>query len=123
MRFLVVAETAEDFDAWLDGQSQQAVQPGEGSEAAAGLEVFQTGGCIACHTIEGVEGATQTVGPTLTHFGSRRTLAGGILENTPDNVARWLNRPGDVKTGAKMRDYGLTDEQIEDLVTYLRSLE
>ena len=123
MRFLVVAQTAEDFDAWVDGQAQPAVGPSEGSDAAEGLEVVRTGGCLACHAIQGVEGAEQEIGPNLTHFGSRRVLAGGILENTPENVARWLDRPGDVKIGAKMRDYGLSDEQIDDLVTYLRSLE
>jgi cytochrome c oxidase subunit 2 len=123
MRFIVVAETAEDFDAWTDGQSQPAAQPSEGGDAAEGLEVFQTRGCIACHAIQGVEGAEQQVGPDLTHFGSRRVMAGGILENTPENLARWLERPGDIKTGARMRDYGLTEEQIEDLVAYLESLE
>lgn len=123
MRFIVVAQTAEDFDAWLDGQARPAATPSEGSDAAEGLQAFQSGGCLACHAIQGVEGAEQEIGPNLTHFGSRRVFAGGILENTPQNVARWLDRPGDVKTGAKMRDYGLTDEQIDDLVTYLRGLE
>jgi len=123
MRFLVVAESEDDFQAWVSGQRQTSVEPTADSEAAEGLELFTNAGCIACHAIEGVEGAEQEVGPDLTHFGSRRVLAGGILENTPDNVARWLDRPGDVKMGARMRDYGLTDDQIEALVAYLESLE
>jgi cytochrome c oxidase subunit 2 len=123
MRFIVVAETEEDFRSWVLGQQQAAVEPAADSAVAEGLEVFRTAGCIACHAIQGVEGAEQQVGPDLTHFGSRRVMAGGILENTPENVARWLDRPGDVKTGAKMRDYGLTEEQTEALVAYLESLE
>ena len=30
------------------------------------------------------------IGPDLTHVGSRRTIAGGILPNTPENLARWV---------------------------------
>ena len=35
----------------------------------------------------------------------------------------WLADPADVKPGATMPDLGLTDEQINDLVAYLKSLE
>jgi cytochrome c1 len=118
-----VAETQEDFQAWVSGQRQAAVEPTADSEAAEGLEVFTTEGCIACHTVQGVEGAEQEVGPDLTHFGSRRVLAGGIFPNTPEELARWLADPPAVKPGSKMPDYNLTDEQIEALVAYLHSLE
>jgi cytochrome c oxidase subunit 2 len=123
MKFVVVAQSPEEFDAWVEGLREPAPEPAGDSEAAEGLDTFSTAGCIACHTITGVPGAEAEVGPNLTHFGSRSILAGGILENTPQNLARWLDRPGDVKPGARMRDYGLTEEQIEDLVAYLESLE
>jgi cytochrome c oxidase subunit II len=129
MRFLVVAETEEDFQTWVSGQRQTAVDPTADSEAAEGLEVFRTplpqgtGTCIACHAVEGIEGAAAEIGPDLTHFGSRQTLAGGILPNTPEELARWLANPPGVKPGSKMPDYNLTDEQIEALVAYLHSLE
>jgi cytochrome c oxidase subunit 2 len=123
MRFTVVAQTEEDFQAWVSGQRQAAVEPTADSEAAEGLELFTTEGCIACHAVQGVEGAEQEVGPDLTHFGSRRVLAGGILPNTPEELARWLANPPGVKPGSKMPDYNLTDEQIEALVAYLHSLE
>jgi cytochrome c oxidase subunit 2 len=123
MRFIVVAETEEDFQAWVSGQRQASVEPSADSEAAEGLELFTNAGCIACHAIEGVEGAEQEVGPDLSHFGSRQVLAGGILQNTPEELARWLADPPAVKPGSKMPDYNLTDEQIEALVTYLHSLE
>jgi cytochrome c oxidase subunit II len=133
MRFIVVAEPASEFETWLADQGQAAAEPPEGGDPAAGLEVFSNplpqgpppgspfGACIGCHAVEGVGGGD--VGPDLTHFGSRKVFAGGILENTPENVARWLRNPDAVKAGSKMPNYRLTEDQIEDLVAYLESLE
>jgi cytochrome c oxidase subunit 2 len=41
-------------------------------------------------------------GPDLTHIGSRTTIAGGLLENNADQMARWLAHPEVVKPGNKM---------------------
>ena len=67
-----------------------------------------------------MEGA---VGPDLTHVGSRQTIAAGVLENTPEEVARWLRAPEAVKPGVLMPNQNLTEEQIEKLVAYLASLQ
>lgn len=40
--------------------------------AASGSSLFRSEGCIACHTISGQGGS---VGPDLTHVGSRRSLS------------------------------------------------
>ena len=40
-------------------------------DVSAGLELYVgTGGCAACHTIEGVQGAVGVIGPDHTHIGS-----------------------------------------------------
>jgi cytochrome c oxidase subunit 2 len=75
--------------------------------------------------IEGVGGPEtlpQTPGPDLSHIGSRQTIAAGILPNTEEALARWLRDPPAVKAGSRMPDYDLTEDQIEALVEYLRSL-
>jgi cytochrome c oxidase subunit 2 len=59
----------------------------------------------------------------LTHFGSRTTLAGSILDNTPDNVALWIKNPDAVKPGANMPELGLQGKDLNDLVAYLESLK
>ena len=53
-----------------------AVEPTSSVEKPAGLydkelalAAFQKGGCAACHTIPGVQGAVGTIGPDLTNFG------------------------------------------------------
>src|SRR5205823_961056 len=62
-------------------------------------------------------------GPDLTTFGSRRTLAAGMVPNTPANVAAWVQNPGALKPGVKMPALGLTDDQARAVATYLESLQ
>lgn len=119
MRFTVVAQAARDFEAWAAGLKRAPAPPV--GEAAKGLQTFLSAGCVACHTIQGV--AFGVVGPNLTHVGSRKTLAGGILKNTPEDLARWLKDPPGTKPGALMPKLPLTDQQITALVAYLRSLQ
>jgi cytochrome c oxidase subunit 2 len=125
MRLRVVAQPPEQFRAWLDAQrAPVAAQPSEAAMAA-----LQRGGCAGCHTLNGVEGfgapsvETSTVGPDLTHFGSRQTLAGAILENTPEELAAWLRDPQAVKPGNDMVIPKLTEEEVAALVAYLQSLK
>jgi len=120
MRHLAVVETPEAFQAWAAKQKEEAVTPPDGSPAATGLQLFRTGTCVGCHTIRGVSGGG--IGPDLTHVGSRRTIAGGILPNTPENLARWVRHAPQVKPGSLMPEQSLTDAQVASLVTYLQSL-
>ncbi len=120
MLFQVIADQPAAFDAWVGRQRQAASPPAPDSELQATLQQ-----CLACHAIRGVSEPPPGVpikGPDLTHVGSRRTIVGGWLENTPRELARWLRNPPRVKPGSLMPNYRLTDEQIEDLVAYLRSL-
>ncbi len=121
MRFRVVAHDPADFETWLEEQRAEAAAPAEGSEAAGSLPT-----CLACHQIQGVDPPTdappQIAAPDLTHFGSRQTIAAGILPNTDEALARWLRDPPAVKPGSRMPDYNLTEPQIEALVEYLRGL-
>ena len=120
MRHLAVVETPEAFQAWAAKQKEEAASPPDGSPAAAGLQLFRTGTCVGCHTIRGVSGGG--IGPDLTHVGSRRTIAGGILPNTPENLARWVRHAPQVKPGSLMPEQSLIDAQVAALVAYLQSL-
>jgi cytochrome c oxidase subunit 2 len=124
MRARAVAVTEEEFSAWISAQQQPAAQPAEGSEAAAGLEVFLNR-CTQCHTVDpfNVVALDQFSGPDLTHFMSRDTIAGGALEYSPENLTRWLANPPEVKPGSFMPDLGLTQEEIDSLIAFLETLE
>jgi cytochrome c oxidase subunit 2 len=122
MRILVVAEEPSKFDEWQRAQ----LQPGLAAKttaAAKGLALFQTSTCINCHAIRGVPGANAGVAPDLTHVASRRQLAAGILENTPVNLRLWLKNPQHIKSGALMPDFNLPDQQLDELVAYLETLQ
>src|SRR2546430_13219911 len=80
--------------------------PGESAgPAAEGQAIYARLACVGCHTIQGVSGGV--IGPDLTHVGSRRTIAAGLLPNTPENLAAWLRAPERIKPGAKMPNLGL----------------
>ena len=123
MRFRVIAHEPADFDAWVREQRAPAVTPQAGTSEEEGLGVFQTVGCLECHTVSGVENAVGTTGPNLTHIGSRQTIAAGVLPNDAEHLEEWIANPPAVKPGSKMPRYPMSEEQLEDLVAYLRSLK
>lgn len=120
MLFTAVVHSAEDFRTWVARQTAPPAQPAEESPAAKGLEVFRTGACVGCHTIQGVSAGT--LGPELNHFGLRKTIAGGMLPNRPENLGRWLKNPPAIKPGSLMPDLRLSEEQVAALVAYLSGL-
>lgn len=120
MGMRVVAQEPDEFEAWVRRQREPAAEPGD-SLVARGREIFSTSACLGCHTVRGVTEVGE-VGPDLTHIGSRRTLAAGMIENTPENMARWIEDPQEVKPGNLMPPTGMSAEQIEALVAYLQSL-
>ncbi|TVR54521.1 MAG: cytochrome c oxidase subunit II, partial [Puniceicoccaceae bacterium] len=96
---------------------------------AEGRRYFRELACIGCHTIRGHESMGIT-GPDLTHYGSRTTIASALLDNTPENLYRWLRFPEHVKPGNIMYRDGyaaagleVTSEQAEAMVAYLLSLK
>jgi cytochrome c oxidase subunit II len=127
MRFRVFVDTPEAFKAWIAHQNEPPVKPTSG-QAQAGAKIWANAPCAICHTIKGVSGFSKEYsygfrGPDLTHFGSRRTMAGSILDNTPQNVALWIKNPDALKPGANMPTLGLDSKQLNDLAAYLESLK
>lgn len=101
--------------------------PTAGGPAAVGYGLFQSKGCVGCHAIGGYPGAASLIGPNLTHVGSRQHIVAGWLENTPDNMKRWLRDPNEVKPdnimGQAIKAGTLTEQEIDALTTYLESLK
>ncbi|WP_231933006.1 cytochrome c oxidase subunit II [Botrimarina mediterranea] len=122
MAFDVVVMPRAEFDTWLRQQAQDAVDP-SGSEARRGSEVFLKSGCGACHSVRGTP-ADGSIAPDLTHLGSRRSLAAGSLENSPDNLRRWITDPQSIKPMAVMPGFHtLSDADLASLIAYLQGLE
>jgi cytochrome c len=89
-----------------------------GSHAGAGPQLIKAYGCGSCHTISGVHGADGEIGPALSHFSDRRTIA-GKLANTPDNLVRWIMQPQAVEPGSVMPDMGVDRQDALDIAAYL----
>ncbi|MBI2872835.1 MAG: cytochrome c oxidase subunit II [Chloroflexi bacterium] len=120
MRFRVIAKPQAEFDAWAEAQRGPAAQVT--GEAERGAQLFVAKGCLACHTIRGTL-AMGKIGPDLTHVGGRTTIAAGLLDNTPEDLARWLRDPPEVKPGANMPNLKLSGEEVSALVAYLQALK
>lgn len=122
MQFLVVALSPPDFELWVTHQQQEAAAP-ETDSALEGQTVFIRAGCAGCHAIQGFDQAPGGIGPDLTHFASRRTIAAGILPNTRGHLAGWIVNPQNIKPGNQMPNIDLTGEELQSLLDYLQTLE
>jgi len=119
----VIAQPEEEFYAWVQGRQAIETFAPANDLVARGQEIFEsTGTCFACHNVDGTA-ANGQVGPDLTDFASRTTIAAGLLANTPENLARWLRDPQAVKPGALMPRLPLSDDDIQALTAFLYSLE
>lgn len=121
MAFRVVVHEPPAFEAWLAAQRAPAAAPA-GDLVRAGAEAFLRNGCSACHTVRGTP-AGGTVGPDLTHVGSRLTLAAGALPNDAGALRRWIALTGELKPSVHMPAFGmLPGTEIAALAAYLEAL-
>ena len=121
MSMLVVAQPREAFDKWRDSQIAAASAVHD-EERRHGEQVFLSSPCIMCHTVRGTS-AGGTVGPDLTHVGSRRYIAAGALETTRGNLAAWIVDPQRIKPGVNMPVIKVPPQDLNALVTYLEGLK
>ena len=121
MRLEFVAESPQDFDAWIASARQNAPSPSTESQHR-GQEVFVSNQCVMCHNIEGTQ-ARAALGPDLTHLASRELLAAGALPNTRENLTAWITNPQDIKPGVRMPANPLAADDLNALVDYLQSLK
>lgn len=121
MKLMVIAQTEEEFSAWLEEQ-QTIPPPPEEELAVKGQQVFLGSACVYCHTVEGTN-ASGDLGPDLTHLGSRRTLGAGILEYSLGNVGLWVLDSHQYKPGNLMPAMDLSEQELGELLAYLATLE
>jgi cytochrome c oxidase subunit 2 len=140
----IVMEPAE-FEAWV--QQQKAPSPPSADPLVQQGQVafLTTAACITCHMPLQNDGNVRGLnGPNLRKVGTRRTLASGMFDNTPENLSSWIKDPQGMKPGALMNvphvectgegtpkacctgpatGNCLSDETVEQLVAYLGSLK
>ena len=122
MGIVVVAEDSGTFRRWAADQLTESHPPAD-SLAAEGKELFETGPCSMCHAVRGTR-AAGSVGPDLTHFGSRTTIAAGALPNTLGNLEAWIANAQAIKPGVLMPTITTySGRQLRAVATYVAGLK
>jgi nitrite reductase (NO-forming) / hydroxylamine reductase len=124
-----------------------AVEPASSAEKPAGLydkelalAAFQKGGCAACHTIPGVQGAAGTIGPSLAGFGkvAAEMVASAEYTGNANNAEEYIHESivdptayltpecpsGPCQAGLMPPTFGqtYTPDELAAVVGYLASL-
>jgi cytochrome c oxidase subunit 2 len=120
MAFEVIAEAPAAYAAWVQRQQRPASLSADAT-TTRGWKIFGDR-CAACHTIEGTP-ARGAHGPNLTHLASRRQIAAGLLDNTPQNRENWIAHAQALKSGSLMPDSRLSRAQMDDLNALLATLD
>lgn len=119
----VIVSSQEEFDAWMSDQlavAEQASQTPEGR----GQALVAANGCAACHSINGAPG----IGPTwFGLFGRTETLTDGSTVVADEAYIHESIKAPQAKIvrgfeNQLMPTYGFTDEQIDDIVAYIKTL-
>ena len=76
-------------------------------------------GCGQCHRIPGVADAESDIGPLLARVGERAYL-GGVLPNSPANLAAWIRDPQRFDPRTTMPNLGVTETHARDMAAYLQ---
>lgn len=119
MHFNVIAQPTADFNAWVQAQ-QQPVVAATGTLEQEGEQIVTAGLCAGCHTIQGTKMVGKT-GPDLTHLYSRTIIAGGY-PLTDEVLEQWLRNSDQLKPGNLMAGIRVSDQQIEAVMAYLKTL-
>jgi len=119
----VVVSSQEEFDAWMTEQlalAEEASQTPEGR----GQALVAANGCAACHSINGSPG----IGPTwFGLFGRTEELTDGSTVVVDDAYMHESISAPQAKIVAGFENqlmpaYGFTDEQIADIIAYIKTL-
>ena len=121
MGLLVVALPPPLFQQWMSLQRAPAAPP-EDLIRKKGAEIFAAKACIMCHTVRGTSAGSR-VGPDLTHFGSRQSIASATLPMSRGNIAAWVVDPQGIKPGVNMPNVSIAPEELDPLVSYLAGLQ
>jgi cytochrome c oxidase subunit 2 len=117
----VIAESPQQFSAWMNAQRSPAVEPSTDSQKR-GQQAFLSSPCIMCHTIQGTP-ANAVTGPNLTHIASRTMIAAATLDNNRGNLSGWVVDSQSIKPGNHMPPNSLNPDDLQALLDYLQSLK
>jgi cytochrome c oxidase subunit 2 len=120
----VIVDSQSDYDAWISAQAKIAAEAAKTPEGQGKLLTVRNG-CIGCHSLDGAK----MTGPTwLGLFGEEVVLDDGttLISDEAYITESILNpKAKEVKGFAPtvMPAYPLTDEEIANIIAYLKTLK
>jgi cytochrome c oxidase subunit II len=121
MGLVLIAEPRDQFNSWLNNQTQPAIQPSSAT-AARGEQIFMSGTCVMCHAISGTQ-AGSNIGPNLTHVASRQTIGAATMTNLGDHLSQWIADSQKIKPGNRMPPHNLSPEDLQAVIDYMQTLK
>lgn len=118
---LLAAACVTGLSACDNDQVEREAAALTGGDPRRGRVAIDHYGCAGCHTIPGVRGADALVGPNLDRIASRTYIA-GVMQNTPDNMVRWVQNPPAVDPKTAMPNLRVTEPDARDIASYLYTL-
>ncbi|QOG22998.1 c-type cytochrome [Bradyrhizobium sp. SEMIA] len=103
------------------GQSKAAGPDNFDGDAHRGAKLIAHYQCGSCHEIPGIAGADGNVGPPLRRVGTRTYIA-GFIQNSPDNMAYWIEDPQRMLPGNAMPGMGIPQNDARDIAAFLYTL-
>jgi len=105
---------------WIDDRRDISVHATAitGGNPDRGHALFIEYGCGSCHGLKHVRKATGTVGPPLDGIAIRAIVA-GKLNNSPENLERWIRDPQAVTPGTAMPDLNVGARDARDITAFL----
>lgn len=90
---------------------------------ARGKELVVQYGCTGCHVIPTIEGQQGALGPSLAGLASRPAISNGVVQNTPANLAQFVQNPASLNPQSSMPPMGLPDTDAGDVAAFLATLK
>jgi cytochrome c2 len=100
-----------------------APEPTGDPQVTHGRELISQYGCNVCHVVPGVQGPQGQLGPSLAGVASRPTISNGAVQNTPDNVAKFIRNPAEMNPQSRMPPIGIPDADARAIGAYLQTLK
>ena len=100
----------------------QPEAPALGGDPENGRLLLRQFACGSCQSIPGVANAGGKVGPPLEGI-AQRVYLGGVLPNTPQNMASFIRAPHKADPRTAMPAMGVSEPHARDMVAYLYTLK
>jgi len=109
---------------YLDQRDQQkkramVLTRGDPDQALVAIVRF---GCAACHSIPGARAPGGLAAQSLADV-AKRVYLGGAVENTPDNLVRWIVNPKQFDPRTAMPITGISENEARNIAAYLYRLQ